>query len=379
MTSFFENKKNPAILKHAILRQYVEPFAMKVGLRSPGNRVAVIDGYAGEGLYVDGSAGSPVLLLDTARKLSSKRRLECMFVEKDASCLEKLRALVEARAGSVTAEVYEGDVRDHLASLLRRNRGIPLLTFLDPFGLMVPFSDVVKIFDRPGGVGAPATEVLINFNATGLRRIAGHLSSPKPTEGSLRRMDEVCGGSWWRQVWSENWTENTRDKEKAEEAVIRGYAQKLSAAARPNCLFQTLDVRHKSSQLPVYYLVFLTRSIEGIAVFGESISLGLEKWRESLSKQAFDGTLFADIGLFEDGEVELADRWVADIKSNLRQLLSEGVSFRIADRYAEVYGASLGKARQKHLRRAWKELFEEGVTKTNSVGEKLLTKVIEPA
>ncbi|MEW9555956.1 three-Cys-motif partner protein TcmP [Nonomuraea sp. NPDC050783] len=374
MTSFFEGKKAAAILKHEILKQYAAPFTGKVGKYSQGNRVAFIDGYAGEGQYQDGTEGSPALLMRTAHKLLPTRRLECMFVEKDRDCLEKLRALVAAEGQGVIAEVYEGDVKEHLDVLLERNKGIPLFVFLDPFGLMVPFDDVVKIFKRSGGTGAPATEVLINFNATGLRRIAGHLSSSTPSEATLRRMDDVCGGNWWRK----SWIDNANDRQAAEAAVVEGYAKRLSEAATPHYGYWTAEVRNKAHHKPLYYLIFLTRHIEGLVVFGEAVSLGLQEWRRVVNEKETEGTLFAGEDLFEQSEKVLADEWVAEITTNLRRLLSEGKSFVISDRYSEVYGKALGLARQKHLRKAWKELLGEGLTKTDSKGD-LVKKRIEPA
>ncbi|MGW7477135.1 three-Cys-motif partner protein TcmP [Nonomuraea muscovyensis] len=374
MASFFEGKKAAAILKHAILKQYAAPFVGKVGLYSPEHRVAFLDGYAGEGQYQDGTEGSPALLIRTAHEMLPRRRIECMFVEKDPECLKKLRALVADEAKGVAAEVFEGDVKDHLDALLRRNAGIPLFVFLDPFGLMVPFNDVVKIFQRPGGVGAPATEVLINFNATGLRRIAGHLSSSTPSEASLRRMDEVCGGQWWRDEWKRN----MGDKESAEAAVIDGYAERLSKAVQPRSGYWAVPVRNRAHHKPAYYLVFLTRHREGLVVFGEAVSLGLQEWRKAVDEKEVEGTLFEGDGLFKESEEALASQWVAEIKANLRRLLDERKPFIVGNRYAEVYGKAIGQARQMHLRKAWKELYEEGVTRTDSKGE-LFKKSIEPA
>jgi len=92
---------------------------------------------------------------------------------------------------------------------------------------MVPFDEVVRIFEtRPGGLRSPATEVLINFNAGAIRRIAGYLTSTRVIAGrekTLAHMDEVCGGPWWRQEWLAY-----DDKDAAEEAIVFGYASGLA-------------------------------------------------------------------------------------------------------------------------------------------------------
>jgi three-Cys-motif partner protein len=370
--AFFTSKKAAAILKHAVLDQYVDPFAMKTGSRSPGGRVAFIDGYAGEGRYGDGAEGSPALLISKAHKLSAHRRIECFFVEQDPATFRKLQRVVSSEAQGLTVEVVQGNVEDHLDDLLGKAGGIPLFVFFDPFGLMPPFDAVVKVFDRPYGLRAPATEVLINFNASGLRRIAGHLTSAHPNAATLERMDEVCGGSWWRKTW----LDHLDDKDAAEEAVVEEYAKRLRKAAR--CGSWTFDVRNRADLKPAYHLVFLSRHPDGMLLFGDALSLGLEKWRKEVTRVENEGSLFDPDDVFKENETALAAGWVTEIGKNLRHLLSQGKTFTVLDRYDEVYGSSLGMAREKHLRKAWKELHAEGLTSTDSKGD-LLKKPIDPA
>jgi three-Cys-motif partner protein len=368
--TFFHTKKAAAVLKHAILDQYVDPFVIKTGLHSPGNRVAIIDGYAGEGRYEDGGEGSPSLLMRKARLLAPKRALECYFIEKDEATYDKLRTVVSAEGHGLQVVPLKGTADDHLAGLLDRVADIPLLVFLDPYGLATPFGTTTSTFSRPSGYGAPATELLINFNAMALRRIAGHLTSATPNTATLARMDEVCGGAWWRGTW----LEHGDDTESAEDAVVAGYARQLARTS--SCGFWITDVRNRADLKPAYHLVFLTRHRDGMYVFGEALSLGLQRWRKVIFAIENEGSLF-DESIFEANEQSMADGWIAEIAANLRRLLADG-GFNVADRYAEVYGKAIGKAREKHLRAAWKQLHAEGHTSTDSRG-KLVTKRIEPA
>ncbi|MBD2891369.1 hypothetical protein amrb99_02740 [Actinomadura sp. RB99] len=378
-TPFFQSKKAAAILKHAILDQYISPFAMKTGSTSQGGRVAIVDGYAGTGTYEDGSEGSPGLLLRKAREMSSRRRLECLFVEQDSESFQKLSRFTEDEGKGLDVKIFLGDVADNLTLILDETQGIPLFVFLDPFGLMIPFEDVRKILMRPTGVGMP-TEVLINFSTIALRRIAGHLTSSNANEATLRRMDGVCDGDWWRSAWLDEAPTkeaDDRQREAAEEAVVKGYATRLSSAAKAG--YWTADVRNREHYRSAYHLVFLSRHRDGLYLFGESLSLGLEKWRRAIFDTESAGSLFeGDEEEFKAEEKALSDKWVKEITDNLRELLSEHGGFRIRDRYAEVYGDTLGKARVKHLRAAWKNLLREGITKTDSKGD-LIPKVIEPA
>lgn len=379
--AFFQTKQAAAILKHAVLDSYVDPFTMKTGSTSVGGRVAFVDGYAGEGRYSDGREGSPALLIRKAHALAAKRQLECIFVEANANAYQRLCEVVASEGRGLVIDTLRGAIQDHLETAINMKNGVPLFVFLDPFGLMVPFTEVVKVFSRPGGLGAPATEVLINFSTVALRRIAGHLHSEAANEATLARMDEVCAGGWWRDVWLQHAADKARssdrDREKAEEAVVAGYAERLGEAGETG--WWTVDVRNRPHFRPAYHLVFLTRHRDGLELFGEALSHGLEKWRravfEAEAKAKAPG-LFSDEDWFASDEKALATAWQHEIETNLRRLLDEHPSFRILDKYTDVYGDALGKARVKHLRAAWKQLYVDGVTKTDSKG-KLIGKVIE--
>jgi three-Cys-motif partner protein len=376
---FHKTKKSAAVLKHAIIDSYAPPFIGKTGSRSMDNRVAFIDGYAGPGRYRDDEEGSGAMLLRHAKKHAPMPRdVELHFVEEDAET-ERLCQVVEDEGEGVTVTVNDGDISTHLPNLLEECEGIPLFVYLDPCGLVIPFEEVVKIFDRPGGLGSPATEVLINFSAVTLRRIAGHLTSDKAVEGTLARMDEVCGDDWWREAW----LNELPDRDAAEEAVVNGYAARLSERAG-RAGHWVIDVRPRAGLKPLYYLVFASRHIAGLEYFGEASSLGLERWRRYSAQQEAEGTLFEDDDSWEEPwkiqEAKLKQDWIDAIADNLEAELAKGEPFRVLDRYGEVFGDLVGVARQLHLRAAIKKVHAAGLTTTNPVGAKTLLELqLNPA
>jgi three-Cys-motif partner protein len=380
---FFVEKRAAAVFKHAILNQYVDPFAMKTGSTSPKGRVAFVDGYAGEGVYDDGTEGSPALLIAKANKLAGKRALEIHLVEEDAVTFAKLDALVDVAAKGLEVKTYEGDAAQHLDTLLAKASDIPIFVFLDPYGLMIPFDVAAKILNsRPSGLGAPATEVLINFTGTGLRRIAGHLYSETPNAATLGRIDAVCGGDWWQAAWLHRAPTKAASKEAklaAEEAIVAGYAQRLGKATGAG--HWTSEARNEAHQMPIYYLVFLTRHRDGLHVFGESLSLATTAWRRTLWTKHNVGSLFEGEEAFKANEAALAAQWIDEIEKNLLHCLVKYGALRVRDHYAEVVGSTVGKTRETHLRASWNRLYKAGVTKTDSNGNKkpLVDKLIEPA
>ena len=139
------------------------------------------------------------MLLRKAKELANfPRQVECHFVEEDPEVAARLRDVAAVEGSGITYTINDGDISTHLPSLLESAKGIPLFTYLDPCGLIIPLDEVASIFNRPSGLGSPATEVLINLTAH-LRRFGGILNSSSPIEGSLRRIDAVCGGDWWRE------------------------------------------------------------------------------------------------------------------------------------------------------------------------------------
>lgn len=386
MNAFHKSKKSAAVLKHAIINQYATPFASKTGSRSPGGRVAFIDGYAGPGRYEEGSEGSGAMLLRKAHELAalnSPRQVEVHLVEQEATIVAKLRKVVKEEGKGVTVTVDDGDISNHLPTLLKQCEGIPLFAYLDPCGLIIPMDEVVSIFNRPGG--AAATEVLINLTAH-LRRFAGMLTSDNPIEASLKRIDAVCGGDWWRETWLEHYPDKTAsedDKIAAELAVVEGYAQKLHERLGGAGTW-VIDVRPRVDLKPLYYLVFATRHIDGMLAFGESASLGLQEWRKYHAKQAAEGTLFAENDAWEQEwkaqEEVLKKQWVDTLAERITDELAKGDAFRIIDKADEILGEDLvGVVRSLHVRAAMNKVLAAGKTTTDPKGKNdLLNQWIRP-
>ncbi|MDR7311316.1 three-Cys-motif partner protein [Nocardioides luteus] len=376
-SKFHKSKKSAAVLKHAIINSYATPFGSKTGSTSKNNRVSFIDGYAGPGRYEDGSEGSGAMLLRKAKELaamSRPRKVELHFVEDDEETVAKLRAVVEAEAEDVEYTITDGDISKHLPVLLDAVKDIPVFVYLDPCGLPIPLEEVAAIFDRPSGPGTSATEVLINLTAS-LRRFAGMLYSDKAVENSLKKLDAVCGGAWWRAAWLEKCpTKDASEDQKmaAELAVVEGYADKLreNAGALGTWI---IDVRPRAGLKPLYYLVFATRSIHGMVTFGECASKGLEHWRKYHAEVAAEDDLFGSAADWEEAwraeEKKLSAQWVDTLADRITGELAKGHAFKIIDRSEQILGDDLvGLVRTMHFRAAINKVLAAGKTTTDPKG-----------
>lgn len=266
-------------------------------------------------------------------------------MEDEAKTVAKLSEVAEAEGDGVTYTITDGDISKHLQVLLDKVRDIPVFIYFDPCGLPIPMAEVATIFDR-GTAGSPATEVLINLTA-GLRRVAGVLYSATPTEASLKRMDAVCDGGWWRTAWLEKCPTRTASEEQkmaAELAAVEGYAERLRKCAGVAGTW-VIDVKPRANLKPVYYLVFATRSIHGMATFGESASKGLEHWRKYNAEKDAEDDLFGAAADWEADwkaeETKLKANWVDTLTQRLIAELAKGQAFKIIDRDKAILGDDL--------------------------------------
>ncbi|MFE7272593.1 three-Cys-motif partner protein TcmP [Streptomyces sp. NPDC057623] len=149
--------------------------------------------------------------------------LSCFFVEQQAKSFERLLGVMRGyQARGVEAHAHQGEVDDVLDDVVSRATGVPLFLFLDPCGLCLPMERLADALARRRPQRRPATELLMNFSMMAVRRLGGHVRSPKGNEKSLERFDAVCGGRWWRDHFTGGGAE-----EDAAETVAAEYARRL--------------------------------------------------------------------------------------------------------------------------------------------------------
>jgi three-Cys-motif partner protein len=338
------------------LRQYLPIYGAKTGSRTP---VVMVDGYAGPGRYADESPGSPVLMLRTARALRTVN-VHCVFVERDRMLREQLKALLADELGDRDSEVLEGRIEEQLEPIAQAATGRSLFIFLDPFGLSIPLDLLVRVLrSRPRSAtgGWQPTEVLLNFTANGINRAAGRLDgipvserAEKYREARLQQLNAFLGGEWWHETWRDH------PRDERVKAILDGYLDRLRQAL-PGWHALPIPVQDRYGGPVCYYLVLLTRRAEGLWFFNNAVSLGAEKLHEFTHAEQL---VLVPPNLEQD--------WQGQIERNLTVLLAHGQPFRLCDQTIEVYGGTLGLAREKHVRKALGALQARGETPTSPKG-----------
>ena len=160
----------------------------------------------------------------------------------------------------------------------------------------------------------------------------------------IGRCNQKLGGDWWQTIAT------TRDYDWVEQ-IAHGYAVRLRDLLGGAGWFR-VPVRDRPDGPIVYEILLVTRySREAHWAFHEAVSLGNQDYRKFIAAQPGQQRLPID-----------EDHWVQIIKKNIVELIKNG-EFVVRDKWHEVYGdETFGLARGKHVRKAIKELHQEGVT-----------------
>lgn len=367
--NFFESPQAAAIYKHKLIRSYIPAWVGKVGSTSADRRVIVYDAYSGPGRYEDDQPGSPELLVDTAQAMADLRSVFSVFSEKDKSYCDRLTGMLEEKGIDPSSyEVRRGPVEDHVDAVLAAAGDLPLFVFLDPYGLTITFDRVVHVLksrDRPGYISnllQPKTELLMNFSYEAVRRIAGVARSPKKyagKDGQLNALNHALGSDWWQDLARdepEGWVEQ----------VLEGYAARVAKAA--GCGYITADVSDSLEAQPVYELILFTRHVDGYWEMARSMSMARKDWRQWLvdrHEYATGGQVELRALDFDDNEAA----WIDEIAANIEDILKSAAGFTVQSKLGEVFGRTLGLARETHIRKALKKLEARGVIETVPTGK----------
>ena len=195
--------------KHLVLQSYLDGWFPILGTRS--GRLLFVDGFAGPGIYVGGTRGSPLIALDCIERHKQAGRLSgvevvCLFIESNRARASKLISLLAQRPKipKTKVEVLQGDFDEKMNNILdyieKQNAALaPAFVMIDPFG---PKGSPMSLIGRV--LANPKSECLISFMYEPIRRF----NAVPEYEASL---DELFGTMDWRSCWT---IDNEADRKK---------------------------------------------------------------------------------------------------------------------------------------------------------------------
>jgi three-Cys-motif partner protein len=238
--------------KHIILRKYLDQWLPILSLGGFPS-VIFIDGFAGPGIYEDGSDGSPIIalkaFLDHPAPITAQVHFH--FVEQHPKRADILRReisrLLDSRGkpANMHCTVYAGETFEQAYRKIvsvRETSGAPIFALIDPFGWTgAPMSIIADILKRQ------SCEVLMNFMFEEVNRF---LSKSDQADN----FDALFGSSEWRVH-----LESSGHQRKV--GVRECYGNRLiTSGARFVRYFEMCN----QSNATDYFLFFATKSPKGL-------------------------------------------------------------------------------------------------------------------
>ncbi len=359
---FFVSKQAAAVFKHKLLSVYFPKFAGKAGSNEVDNRLVYVDTHAGRGAYDDGTAGSPLLIAQSAAGMA-QRQIDCVFIEKNRSNHARLTQVLTDQVGTrVPWQAWRGRASERIAEAVEYAGDAPLFVFIDPYGKAPSLDAVAAVLNRPRRGYGSKTEVLLNFISGAVGRTGGYLHIEEPTQQqltTLANLDKTLGGLWWREVYLSSETVS-----EAVQAIGRGYAVRVKE--KTDATWSMISVRNRAHNKPLYWLVHFTRHPDGQWWIREAAAQASHAWRRYCAPppELGDGGLFTveDLDPFPDEERRRQAAWVETIEANARALLQQQPEISVRRDLRKLLGDDLlGLTWAKHLREALSRLHKDGM------------------
>lgn len=284
---FFKKKKSWSVMKDKILGQYLVPYINK--LKQFRKMVVIVDGFAGCGLYGDGTEGSPIIIAKILEDYIKKGiKVFGIFIENDRDCFKELEKNIESyKKREIVIAEFE-DFRKITPEIIKIANNSPMFFYIDPFGLVgLEFEHLEKIFKK---TERSSTEVLINFSYRVFNReVKAHPELVK----------RVMRGDYYEEILKNKEISNTQKEKIILEKYTDLYRKHFKYVGY-------CPVMYKDEQNAKYYLIFATSHFDGIELMNDIMG---NVYREFFSK----GRLFDTVPLEKSRDPEFLKKVVIDL------------------------------------------------------------------
>ncbi len=278
---FFVAKRPWSRIKDRILSAYLAVYLPKVGTLGKG--ILLVDGFAGPGMFEDGSVGSPVLIVE-AGETRAPGKYHAIFVNKEADEHDALTELMKPyiEAGVVTTvNTKAAELLQDLASAVKDQT---LFLYLDPFGLAgCEWEVLVPFLQRTSG----STEILINIQRPEIPRLACANAEERGTityqvDALQRRLTKVTGSNYWREVFADS--SLTTDEKVT--LVVEDYRRRI---ARYLKFTASCPIREREDGPIKYQMILCSHVVDALEVMNDA---ACRAYNQHMYEQRVKGTLF---------------------------------------------------------------------------------------
>jgi three-Cys-motif partner protein len=297
--SFFDEKRHWSKRKDKILECYLPPYLSKIATQ--GHPVLIVDAFAGPGKFIDGEAGSPLIICQSAKKALSRG----LSVPVSALCIEDDRDLFSQLSRLISkfpfAEARHGKFGDYIQQIQEKAKDHSIFLYVDPF--TVEGLDWIRmdcIFQHLS-ISHMSIEILMNFNARSFvrRGLAAlklaipesnpeiedteEIDAPLVTTPSIERLNTVAGGDWWQNI-----LDSSLSFPEKIQNTTNGVCKRLRERFQEVCQHAVKALPHHD--VPKYYLIFGSRHPDALKLMNDEMVKSLRTLAD-LAKPK-DPTLF---------------------------------------------------------------------------------------
>lgn len=276
--------------KHRILKHYLRKWFPILGTHN--KRLAYIDGFAGQGVYVGGEPGSPIIALRAANEHADKMQfdVEFWFVEKTKKTAAVLESQIREISDTLSPRLHHRvvlstfDVQLPLIANKLKSKGSmpPIFAFVDPFGYSFKMATLLDFLKNE------KCETLVTFMSSAVHRFIKRDNLQHATT-----LDDLFNSHAWAKMDSAG-RKSIRD-------LTDLYVSQLESG---NIQFVKVFDMYKRNRSPEYSLIFTTNNEKGLNAMSNSMkNVGFD-----------DGCHFFDTNTLD--------------QSSMRQYFDEGEKYR---------------------------------------------------
>ncbi len=355
---FFEGKRPWSKIKDKVLEKYMTPYLAKVNTR--GQPILLIDGYAGPGIFEDGTRGSPLIMCEKAEE-RAKGNYHTIFINKERKYHERLLREIQQRGWLNSAEPRLGDTQLVLQEIPKTLKDQTVFLYLDPFGptgcdfnLLEPFLHRNPRF---------STEILLTMNMPGMHRLAArHVNEVgRKDEETIRdnrlKLTRAFGGDYWKDILSQG-----IDAEKREIQLIEAYQKKLSEYFPYT---RSCPVREGTGKRIKYFIVFASHHRDALVLLNDIM---VNAYFAGMHQADLGGGIWGDLDWREMRSIDELDRIILDTVTTHPGETRKFIWFRVVEGHFMRYLKSDYLAMVKQLVEA-KKLTSPTFLRTNRLNE----------
>lgn len=344
--TFFDEKLGWSERKDRILGSYLTAYVSKVAkLNRP---ILLVDGFAGAGMFNDGSLGSPLIMLEAARS-SSTAKTKILAIEANDSLFARLAKNV---ANIPEVQAVHSEFLAQISRIEEASKSHSVFMYLDPFTAKgLDDRELRRVFSMVQR--GHSIEYLVNFQAPifarwALKAVGRSLSDAPadeiPSTPEIEQLDAIVGGDWWRGVAAQ-----ASEFDALVRSIVDGYCGRLLTTFSQVCFHEVFA--KSSHKVPKYVLIFGSRHPDALLLMNDEMVKSKHTLVREEAASRPQGSLFERV---DEAPIEDANRLPDLVRLHLKAKMPRG------DLILAVVRENFGVYKKMEVRGAIENLINTG-------------------